>query len=268
MIGSAITELLLLAQKHQVGHLGRGLPKNNKVKGFLWNPSNYTIDPKALEWADAIIHLAGENIGSEAWTPKRKKDIIDSRINAARTLKEGLTQMGKQPKAIICASAIGYYGNTGNRVVDETALPGTGFQSEVTRVWEKALFELKPLTQRQVVFRIGIVLSERGGALPKMIPAARMGITALGDGKQWMSVIELKDLAKLFVEALENPTREGIYNAVDSHPVTNKEYMVGLTKKYGLGPIFPGPPAWLLKVILGEMSELVLGSIRVISSRK
>jgi len=240
-------------------HAGTNLPK--EVRLSVWDPSQGPPPRQALETADAIIHLAGEPVG-QRWTPEAKLRIRESRVAGTRHLVEALAALPRRPAVLLCASAIGYYGDAGDQPLDETAAPGAGFLPEVCVAWEREARQAEALGLRVACIRIGLVLDARGGALQRMLPPFRMGVGGrLGSGQQWMSWIHAADLADLFRFALENPVR-GPLNAVAPEPVRNVEFTRELAGALHRPAIFPMPP-FALRVLFGEMAGVLLESQRV-----
>jgi len=269
LVGTRLTQLLQ-EQGYTVTHLSRSVSGNEKVKTYQWNIEQQQLDPEALTGVDYIIHLAGAGIADKRWADQRKELILKSRTESTRLLRESITKLGEHSiKALVSASAVGYYGiDTGDDWMTEESPSGDGFAAEVTRQWEAAVDEISQLNLRVVKIRIGIVLSEKGGALPKIMQPIKLGAGApLGRGGQYMSWIHIDDLCRLFIFALEQENMKGVYNGVAPHPATNQE----LTKKTANvlnRPLFlPNVPAFALKLLLGEMSQVVTGGNRVSSEK-
>ncbi|MGB3586726.1 MAG: TIGR01777 family oxidoreductase [Tunicatimonas sp.] len=269
LVGTRLTQLLQ-EKGCTVTHLSRSVSGDEKVKTYQWNIEKKEIDPEALTGVDYIIHLAGASIADKRWTDKRKELILKSRTESTQLLRDSIAKLGNHAiKAFVSASAVGYYGiDTGSAWVKEESPSGDGFAAEVTRQWETAVDEVTQLNIRVVKIRIGIVLSEKGGALVKIMQPIKLGAGApLGRGGQYMSWIHLDDLCHLFIFALEQKDMAGVYNGVAPHPATNHE----LTKKTAdvlNKPLFlPNVPAFALKLLLGEMAQVVTGGNRV-SSKK
>jgi uncharacterized protein (TIGR01777 family) len=254
----------LQSRGYKVGILTRSKKGLASVQEFLWNVSEMHIDHAALTWADHIIHLAGENVG-QRWTGPVKKRILRSRVDASKLLYEEL-RGDYDIKSFISASAIGYYGDTRDQEINEKSAKGTGFLADVVQKWENAVEEVKPYVDRLVKLRIGIVLTQDGGALGKMVLPIRLGIgSPLGSGQQWMSWIDLQDLCNMFVYALEKPIK-GTYNAVAPEPVTNKVMTRALASHLKRPLWLPNVPEFALKMILGEMSSIALEGSKVSSA--
>ncbi len=267
MIGHRLTELLL-AKGHKVSYLSRKKEKMPKVEVFQWDIQKGYIEEGALEAADYVVHLAGAGIADKRWTDERKKEIIDSRIQPIELINSYLQKNNIQLKGFISASAIGIYGgDTGDVRLDENSELGNDFLAECTKLWE---IHAKKMTNtaRIVSVRIGIVLSEKGGALPKLVQPIRLGFgAALGSGKQFMSWIHVDDLCEIFVKALEDDTMQGPYNAVAPNPVTNQE-MTSVAAQVLKKPLWlPNVPSFALKLVFGEMGIVVTGGNFVLNKR-
>ena len=282
LVGTRLTQLML-EKGWQVRVLVREARQIPKVKTFLWDISSQTIDPAALQQVDAIVHLAGAGIADERWTEARKKEIISSRTDSARLLYNALPNPEKRPPlsdvpgqaatspaaigerqrlVFVSASAIGIYGgDSGASVMTEDSPKGTDFLAQVCKVWEASADEFEKKNVRTVHLRIGIVLSDKGGALPKLVQPIRLGAgAALGSGKQVMSWIHIDDLCRMFIYAIENQALTGAYNAVAPHPVSNEtltHQAAGVLKKWVL-PIHV--PAFTLRLAFGEMVSAVLSN--------
>ncbi|WP_113923771.1 TIGR01777 family oxidoreductase [Cognataquiflexum aquatile] len=264
LVGKKITQQLE-SEGLSVAWLSRD-PKKYTQKSFAWDIDKKTIDKAAIEWADGIIHLAGEGVAEKRWTDERKKAILESRTQSSALLYEAVKNAKNKPEAFISASAVGYYGfDTGDKTVAENEKPGTDFLAKVVVAWENEVKKMANLGLRTVLLRIGIVLDKDGGALKEMMkpPVA----VPLGSGKQWMSWIVIEDLARMFSFAVKNEKVSGTYNAVGPNPATNAELTKTAAKNAGKPFIGFGVPGFGLKLILGEMALMVLGGNKV-SSKK
>ena len=262
LVGRRIT-LLLESKGYTVAWLSR---KPQQQTHFLWDVEKQELDPQALEWADAVVHLAGEGVAEKRWTADRKKRILESRTQSTQLLYTAIQQAEKKPNTFISASAVGYYGfNTGTNLMEETSPSGDDFLAEVVLAWEKEVKKIEQLLVRCILLRVGIVLDANGGALGEMLkpPVA----APLGSGDQWMSWIHIEDLARMFVFALEKTTLQGIYNAVGPHPATNQKLTKEAAAAKGKPYIGLGVPGFALKLVLGEMAAMVLGGNRVSSQK-
>ena len=260
LIGSALV-LSLTAGGHGVRRLVRSQAGEGAVR---WDPEAGALDTAALEGMDAAVHLAGENIAARRWTAEQKARIRDSRVKGTRLLCEALARLAQPPKTLICASAIGYYGDRGDEVLREESAPGTGFLPEVCRAWEGAADPARQKGIRVVHLRFGVVLSAAGGALGKMLFPFRMGVGGvLGSGGQYMSWIALDDAAGAIHHALATGALEGPVNGVSPHPVTNQEFTKTLGRALRRPTIFP-MPAFAARIAFGEVADaLLLASARV-----
>lgn len=262
MIGRALTSHL---QQHgyEVAWLSR--KSNKKQKVFLWDMDNGTLEDEALHWCDGIIHLAGAGVADKRWTDKRKTQILESRTQSSRLLFESIQKLDRRPEVFVSASAVGYYGfDTGRELIHEESPKGADFLAEVVARWEEEVLKIQTLGVRTVLLRTGTVLDKKGGALREMLkpPVA----APLGSGRQYMSWIHLQDLAALYHFALSHPLT-GIYNAVAPHPVSNKQLTELAAKEKGK-PFVPVPvPAFLLRVVLGELADMVIGGSKVSSNK-
>jgi len=262
-IGTRLLETLAAAG-HQLHVFSRrtGAPPPSAANLSVWDPIAGEPASQDLRDQDAVIHLAGENVG-QRWTAEARRRILESRVNGTRNLVAALARLSRRPATLICASATGYYGPRGDEILDESAAPGTGFLAEVCAAWEREAQAAGSLGMRVVRMRIGLVLDPRGGALQRMLPPFRMGVGGrLGDGRQWMSWIHLDDLAALFRFALEQPL-EGPVNGVAPEPVTNAEFTRALAGALRRPAFFP-LPAIALRALFGEMAAMLLTGQRVV----
>jgi uncharacterized protein len=267
MIGHRLTELLL-QKGHKVSYLSRRKEKLPNVTVYQWDIQKGFIETGALENADYVVHLAGSGIADKRWTEERKQEIIDSRIQPIELINKYLEEKSIKLKGFISASAIGYYGgDTGDIKIDEDSPAGNDFLAKCTKLWESSTKQINAAA-RIVNIRIGIVLSEKGGALPKLVMPIRYGFgAALGSGKQMMSWIHIDDLCNIFVKAIEDDKMHGAYNAVSPNPVSNQE-MTKVAAKTLKRPLWlPNVPAFVLKLIFGEMGIVVTGGNFVVNKR-
>jgi len=235
---------------------------NTTTKTIPWDPAK-PIAPESISGFDAVIHLAGESIVGR-WTASKKEKIRDSRIVSTRNLAQAIAQAKDKPKVFICSSAIGYYGDRGDELLNESSNPGTGFLPQVCREWEAATHAAAAAGIRTVQIRTGIVLSSKGGALAKMLTPFKMGVGGrIGSGRQWMSWIDIEDMIGAILHVLNSDTLRGPVNMVAPMPVTNSEFTKTLAGALSRPAIFP-MPAFAVKLAVGEMGETVLlGSQRV-----
>ncbi|MBZ5623528.1 MAG: TIGR01777 family oxidoreductase [Acidobacteriia bacterium] len=241
-------------------HAGTNMPGG--VRLSVWDPPKGEPPAESLRDSDAVIHLAGEAV-AQRWTAHAKQQIRDSRVTGTRNLVEALAKLTRRPATLICASAVGYYGSRGDETLVESSAPGSGYLSEVCTAWEQEATAAEALGMRVVRVRTGLVLDARGGALRRMLPPFRMGAGGkLGNGKQWMSWIHVQDLVGLFQFALDHPVR-GPMNGVAPYPVINADFTKALAAAVKRPAIFP-VPGFALRLLFGEMAEILLASQRVL----
>jgi len=266
LVGSALV-LALKADGHSALTLVRRPPR--EASEIEWHPDR-PLDPTAVDQArgfDAVVHLAGENIAGR-WTAAKKARIRASRVEGTRNLAEGLSRLSRKPAVLISASAVGYYGDRGDALLGENDPPGTGFLAGACVEWEAATSAAAQAGIRVVNLRIGLILSPRGGALPRMLPPFRLGIAGvMATGRQWMSWIALDDVVGVIRHAIQQPALHGPVNTVAPGPVTNHEFTKTLGRVLSRPTVFP-MPTFAVKLIFGEMGEeLLLASQRVQAAR-
>lgn len=268
MIGHRLTQLLL-EKGYQVAYLSRQQQNIPNVKIYRWDIKKNWIDPDALPNADYLIHLAGAGIADQRWTPSRKEEIIQSRTQSIELIARKLQERPYHIKACVSASGIGFYGaDTGDKHITEQTPSGTDFVAHVTRQWENSVERIDSIGIRTTKLRTGIVLSTAGGALPKIALPVQWGVGApLATGKQWTSWIHIDDLCRMYIEAMENPNWHGAYNAVGPSPVTNKTFTRQIAEVLHRPLWLPNIPSFVLKVIFGEMANLVIGGNYVVNQR-
>lgn len=265
LIGTALTDLMT-SRNYRVHILSR-YPEStahSAVKQFYWNPAKNEIDANVLKGVSGVVHLAGAGIADKRWTKRRKQEIISSRRNSARLLKEAMVKSGGSFKFFISASGANYYGTeTTENIFKESDGAGTGFLSEVCEIWEKESHENNP-AQRIAVVRTVMVLSNKGGALPKLAATVKPGIGAvLGSGKQYSPWIHIDDLCEIYFTIAVDDSMHGPYNAVADEPVSHAEMMHAIAAAYRTKIRLPNIPAWALKIALGEMSDMLLKGSRL-----
>jgi uncharacterized protein len=267
MIGSRLTEILL-ERGYSVAHLGRS-KKEDRIKSYVWNVNNFVVEPGALRGITSVIHLAGAGVAEKRWTEERKKEILESRIKSTALLSDTLKKGNHHVTSVISASAIGYYGIHDNeRVFVESDPPASDFMAEVTKRWEEEVEKIRTSDTRVVKLRVGIVLSDRGGALKKMIEPIRLFVGApLGSGNQSINWIHIDDLCEMFIKAIEDEQMDGAYNATGPYPVTNRELTKAIGKVINRPVLLPFIPAFVLKMVVGEMAEYVLKGSKVSSEK-
>ena len=277
LIGTSLTKLLL-EKGHKTIILTRNLKRaidkqvaDERLTYARWNSEEQSIDRDAVQKADYIVHLAGEGIADKRWSEKRKKQIVQSRIQSSGLLVKALKEIPNNVKAVISASAIGWYGSDSEKKTPfvETDPADNTFLGETCRWWEESIKPVKLLGKRLVTFRFGIVLANDGGAFAEFKKPVRFGIASiLGSGKQILSWIHIDDLCRLITFAIESEQIEGIYNAVAPKPVSNKDLMLQLAQHMRGKTFIPvHVPAWVLKTMFGEMSIEVLKSATVSSEK-
>uniref|UniRef100_A0A7C4LNA3 TIGR01777 family protein n=1 Tax=Schlesneria paludicola TaxID=360056 RepID=A0A7C4LNA3_9PLAN len=253
---------LLTTQGHDVLRLTRRTP--TEPNDVVWNPERGDLPSARLEGLDAVVHLAGENIASGRWTPTLKERIRSSRVDGTRLLCTTLARLQHKPKTLVCASAIGFYGDRGAELLTEDSPLGNGFLPDVCRAWEAACAPALDAGIRVVNLRIGVVLSPQGGALAQMLLPFRCGLGGVvGSGKQYLSWIAIDDVGGAILHCLQHQELSGPVNATAPHPVTNHEFTKTLGGVLNRPTIFP-VPAFAAKLLMGEMAEeLLLSSTRV-----
>jgi len=230
-----------------------------------WNPATGELDPAALAGADAVVHLAGTSIASGRWTDDRKRSILSSRVQGTELIARTLAGLRGGPKVLISSSAVGYYGDRGGDVLDESAKSGSGFLAEVCRAWEGATRAAEQAGVRVVLLRTGVALSPAGGAIGQMLLPFKVGLGGrIGSGKQYMSWIDLDDLVALIHHALYTEALRGPVNATAPHPVTNATFTSALGRALGRPTVVP-VPALAVKALFGELGkEALLWGQRVV----
>lgn len=271
LIGSALTKMLT-GKGHKVIILTRAQKSSveSNISYAVWNTKSQKINEEDVASADYIINLSGAGVADKRWTSDRKKEIVESRQQSGALLVKALIQVPNKVKAVISASAIGWYGKDENRspkkkAFTEDMLADKEFLGDTCRLWEESVEPVKDTGKRLVKLRIGIVLSNDGGALPEFKKPVKFGIAGvLGSGKQVISWIHIEDLCRMFVYTIENESVEGVYNAVAPTPVRNKELTLLLAQKMkGRFYVPMHVPVFVLKTMLGEMSTEVLKSTTV-----
>lgn len=268
LIGSYLKEALI-ERGYNVSILSRKSSQNS-IKGiYNWDIDKKQIDTEALKSINYIIHLAGVNIGDKRWTSARKKKIVDSRTKTSELLFETIRINDNKIKAIISASAIGYYGaKTSDKIYQENDLPATDFLGETCELWEQGIDKFTTLGIRTVKIRTGVVLTKKGGALEKLKNVIVNGLGApVGTGNQYMPWIHIDDLCEIYIKAIEDNKMKGVYNAVAPNHSTNIFFTNSLAQVLQKRLWLPYVPSFLLKIILGEMSDMILKGSRVSSDK-
>jgi len=261
LIGSALVPALR-ARGHEVVRLVRRAP--SAPDEVRWDPAAGTVDLAGLQGIDAVVHLAGAGVGDKRWTEAYKKEIRDSRVQGTTTIAQAMASLDPRPKVLVCGSAIGYYGDTGDRAVTEESPQGAGFLAEVVADWEASAKPAVDAGIRVPFARTGLVVSSKGGAWKRLLPIFRLGVGGkVGSGKQYWSFISLRDEVAALIALLEDERYRGPVNLTAPHPVTNAEVTAAMGRVLGRPTVLP-VPAFAIKAALGEFSQDVLGSQRVL----
>ncbi len=264
--GSGLVGRRLVQMLEQRGDTVRVLTRNaTKPHEFAWDPQQDKIDDTALEGIDILINLAGAGIADKRWTASRKRELIESRVKSNQTLFNALKRTEIHPKAFVSASAIGYYGNSGEPWMYESDSPKDhSFMVDCCTQWEDSAYEMATLGIRTVILRIGVVMSPEGGAMAEFIKPMRFGIGAyFGWGQAWYSWIGIDDLCNMFIWAADQPTIHGVYNAVNPQPERNINLVKKIAKSRGKFVFIVPAPTIIIRLMFGEMAAVVLNSNRV-----
>ena len=268
-IGKHLTRLLI-QNGFSVSVFSRSYKQNTAdISYFKWDIANHSIDEEAVLKADYIIHLAGEGIADERWTAKRKEAIVQSRETSIQLIYDVLKKNNKKLDAFVSASGVGIYGAVnGSEICTETTAPVYDFLGSTCQKWEAAADTIERLGIRTVKIRTGIVLGKGEGFLKKLAPIFKYRLgSALGSGKQYMPWIHIDDLCSIYLEAIKNPEMSGAYNAAINDNTNNEIFSKTLAKIYGYSLWLPNVPAFLIKMILGEMALIILTGRRVSSDK-
>lgn len=242
---------------------GRAQRQLGGVKAYRWAPEGGPAPVEALRGADVVFNLAGEPAAEGRWTAEKKRRIRDSRVVGTRHLVAGLAALDERPRVLVSASAVGYYGDRGDELLDERSSRGQGFLADVCVEWEREAMAAERLGMRVVCVRIGLVMSTAGGALAKMLPPFRLGAGGrLGSGRQWMPWIHIDDLVGILLHAAWSETLRGPINGVAPAPVTNAAFTAALGHAVHRPAVLP-MPAFALNIAFGEMSDMLMASQRV-----
>lgn len=238
-----------------------GLPSHTRQ--VRWDPMRETLSREALEGVDAVFNLAGEPVASGRWTTERKRRIRESRVIGTKNLVEGIRRLDRRPPVLVSASAVGYYGDCGDRELTESSEAGDDFLADVCAQWEQSSHEAESLGVRVVCVRIGIVLAPGGGALARMLGPFKLGLGGrIGSGRQWMPWVHIEDVVGVLQHASGNVSVSGPMNAVAPNPVTNSEFTRTLGRALHRPTLFPVPNA-VLRLAFGEMGGMLTASQRV-----
>ncbi|OOG76106.1 TIGR01777 family oxidoreductase [Flavobacterium sp. A45] len=268
-IGKKLTKILL-ERGFSVSVLTRNSKPNiDGVTYYIWDVSSQNIEEAAVLNADYIIHLAGENIAEKKWTTTRKAEIKDSRTQSAQLIYNVLKKHNKRIEAFVSASGIGFYGAiNGEGICTENTLPANDFIGVTCQEWEKSADLMAGLGIRTVKIRTGLVLGKDEGILKKLTPIFKRGLgSALGSGKQYMPWIHIHDLCMMYIEAIENDKMSGAYNATINDSTTNLSFSKALANSLGKSMWLPKVPAFLIRIGMGEMADIVLTGRRVSSDK-
>ncbi|MEU3689290.1 TIGR01777 family oxidoreductase [Streptomyces narbonensis] len=232
-----------------------------------WDPKRLYVDAAGLVGVDAVVHLAGAGVGERRWTEAYKREIRDSRVLGTRAIAEALASLAEPPEVLVCGTALGYYGDTGSRAVDESAPAGTGFLPSVCVEWEAAAAPAEEAGIRVAYARTGLVVAREGGAWGRLFPVFRAGIGGrMGDGRQYWSHISLHDEVAALRHLVDTPALSGPVNLTAPEPVTNREVTAAMGRVLRR-PTLCAVPAPALKLVLGDFAQDVLGSQRVLPAR-
>ena len=245
------------------GFIGRAVSEHLRISGHNVRPVSLraALEPAALAGSNAVVHLAGEPV-AQRWTAAARDKILRSRVDGTRALVAAMR--AQPPQVLISASAVGYYGSRGDEILTESAPAADDFLGRVAKAWEEEAQAAEPLGVRVARLRIGMVLGKEGGALGRMLLPFRLGVGGrLGSGEQWMSWIHINDLVALIAFLMKESTVRGVFNATSPFPATNREFTRALAEAVHRPAIFP-VPAFALKMMFGEMSEVLLASQRAI----
>lgn len=257
----------LLARGDKVAVLSRNPSTVHAGRGVQWDGRTQGPWSQEMAGADAVVNLAGENVGEGRWTAERKKRLVASRLDATHAIVEALRNVPPRARSLVNASAVGYYGVRGDEVLDENGSRGTGFLAELVEKWEAAAQEVESLA-RLVILRFGVALAADGGALKKMMMPFKLGMGGpLGSGRQWMSWIDRDDAVRIVEWAIDRSDARGVYNATGPEPVRNREFTHALGRALHRPAIMPAP-AFALRLAFGQMAEeMLLGGQRVVPRR-
>ncbi len=253
---------VLESQGHRVVPILRAA-KSGETDSIQWDTAKQIMDARGFENCDVVVHLAGENIVSGRWNKARKDRISESRIRGTRAVVDALEESSPRPRLLVSASAVGFYGNRGDEILDENSAAGEGFFADLAQGWEAEALRAETLDVRGVCLRFGVILTPEGGALKKMLPAFRAGMGGrLGSGRQWMSWLSIDDAIGIILEAIRNEDYRGPINAVAPELVNNQQFTKALGRVLRRPTILP-VPAFALRALFGELAdEALLASTR------
>lgn len=266
LIGTRLTKMLF-DRGYQVCHLTRK-KKTYGTQSFVWSTDQHYIEPGAFAGVQTIVHLAGEGVADKPWTEQRKEELLASRTKSTRLLYDELKMGNHKVKAVISASGIAYYGvEDDGRLLTEDRQPGSDFLARLTQKWEAEVDRIGEL-MRVCKIRTGLVLSNKGGALPKLAEPVRWYVGApLGTGNQYMNWIHIDDLCEMYIRMIEDETLRGAFNAATPSPLSNREFTKAIARVLKKPLWLPAVPEFILKMLVGEMSYILLKGGRVSSEK-
>jgi uncharacterized protein len=264
LIGRYLTSILA-AEGFRVSLLSRQAKQSGETRTFRWNPEKGYLDPSAFEGVDCLIHLAGANLGERNWSPSRRREIISSRVDSANLLFRTVRDNNFKLKAFICSSAVGYYGSvTSERIYSEEDPPSNDFLGRTCRLMEEAAEQFAGIGIRTVRIRSGVVLARDDGALVRLMKPAKLGLVVrLGSGHQYFPWIHIDDLCKIYMKAVKDTCMNGAYNAVAPEYINHHDFVMVMAAIMKRPVILPSVPGWIIKTVLGEMSDIVLKGSRI-----
>jgi len=258
----------LISKGYEIVMLSRHAGEKNRIKLFRWDVQKGEIDHAAFHGVNHVIHLAGAGVAEKRWTKAYKQEIRDSRIRALRLLFETVKERNIPLKSLVSASGVSIYGLDPAGIVSETTAPAFDFLAKVSIDWEEEALRFEKLGIRAVMLRTGVVLAKESGFIPEVAKPMKFYAGApLGTGKQWVSWIHIDDLCNIYVKAIEDSSMNGPYNAVAPHPVTNREITVKMGRKLHRPVWLPPVPAFVLRLLVGEVTE-ILTTGQNVSSQK
>jgi uncharacterized protein (TIGR01777 family) len=269
LIGKKLTKKLL-DKGYAVSVLSRSKKNSDSIQFHCWNIENQTIDKEALLDTDYVIHLAGSGVAVKRWTAKRKKEIIDSRVNSAKLLLNNIDTKNSKIKTFISASGVNCYGTTitSEKIFTEKDSFADDFLGKVCKQWEESATKFTGLGIRVVKLRTGIVLSKNGGAFEKLVKPIKLGFgSAIGSGKQYMPWIHIDDLCEMYIHAIENTKINDAYNAVAPEHINNQSFTKKIATSLNKSIWLPKVPSLVLKLILGDMSKIITEGSRISSDK-
>ncbi|WP_295767803.1 TIGR01777 family oxidoreductase [uncultured Mucilaginibacter sp.] len=268
LIGQQLTQQLL-NKGYTVSHLSRKPSNHKNVATFLWDLQKGEIDERSVDGVDTIVHLAGTGIADKRWTEKRKAEILESRTKSIGLIYDLLkSKLDHSVKHVISASGVGYYSDRGDQILTEDDTPAHDFLGKCCVEWENAVDDGKQLGLNVTKFRTGVVLTKKEGALPQLALPVKLGVgSPLGSGKQWVSWLHLQDAVGMYLDAIEGKLQPGVYNMAAPNPVSNKELTKAVARQLKRPLWAPNVPSFIIKLLFGELSTLVLGSTRVSTNK-